>query len=140
MTSSAKDHQQGSKADVLTASEFAAGVQAFAQANYTVIFYTSIMHDGHRPDWENGSLTALHPELLQRDEKGGCPALYGNCNLSPTSATDFTLANTIAEVSRFPNVVKAVMIDNGKYSQTRSSLVASTRPCIQLTGVAVVCG
>jgi hypothetical protein len=42
-----------SAADVLTSAEFAAGVAAFARAGYSVIFYTSIMHDGHRPGWDS---------------------------------------------------------------------------------------
>eukprot|EP01047_Picozoa_sp_COSAG01_P052141 COSAG01_NODE_5454_length_4255_cov_3.187199_3_plen_999_part_00 len=112
MESSKKDHQQGNKSDVLTVTEFSAGVEAFTLANYSVIFYTSIMHDGHRSDWENGSLTLSHPEMVQRDEHGGCPALYGQCNLSPSSATEFTLNNTIADIMTFPKAIKAVMLDN----------------------------
>ena len=112
------EQQQGSRKDVLSEADFTAGLEAFAQANYSVIFYTSIMHDGHRPDWEDGSLTAARPELTQRDEHGDCPKAYGNCNLSPSSATAFTLNNTIAEVVRFPKAVKAVMIDNAFWQAT----------------------
>jgi hypothetical protein len=49
---------------------------------------------------------------VQRDEHGDCPKEYGQCNLSPSAATDFTLNHTIAEVLAFPKAVKAVMIDN----------------------------
>jgi hypothetical protein len=112
MSNSKSDHQQGSKADVLTEAEFAAGVEAFAKAGFSVIFYTSIMHDGHRADWESGSITKTRPELLQRDEHDGCPSLYGSCNLSPSSATTLTLDHTIADAALFPKVVKAVVIDN----------------------------
>ena len=41
-----------------------------------VVLYTSIMHDGHSPAWENGSVTAAHPDLVQRDERGVCPTAY----------------------------------------------------------------
>lgn len=50
-------------------------VSAFEAANVSLILYTSIMHAGHSPAWENGSLAAAHPEFSERDENGACPSL-----------------------------------------------------------------
>ena len=48
--------------------------------------------------------------MSQRDERGGCPQEYGQCNLSPSSATELTLNDTARDVLAFPKAVKAVMI------------------------------
>ena len=112
MCSTESGSQQCGKADHMTEAQFAAGVRAFAEANYSVIFYTSIMHDGHSPSWENGSVSAAHPEMSQRKEDGSCAKDYGQCNLSPSSAVNLTLERTAKTVMAFPKAVAGVMIDN----------------------------
>lgn len=81
---SAETHgQQCSATDMLTQEQFDDGVAAFAAANMSLVLYTSIMHVGHSPSWENGTVSKNHPEWSERDELGRCTADYGQCNLSP---------------------------------------------------------
>ena len=112
MCSTEKHGQQCTRADQLSDMQFRQGLARWAAVNVSFILYTSIMHCGHSPIWENGTLSKQHPEYSERDENGACPGNYGHCNLSPEGqSVQATLNYTLRLRAEHPSV-NAFMIDN----------------------------
>jgi hypothetical protein len=83
--------------------------------------YTSIMHCGHAPVWQSGTLERIHPEWSQRGPKGEPIRIYGADWLCPsTGALQFTLEYTAGLVRRYrPDLV---MLDNSEFFATPSGV------------------
>jgi hypothetical protein len=114
--------QQCTKADQLTDEQFQSGVENWANLNLSIILYTSIMHCGHSPMWENGTLSRAHPEYSERDEGGACPAHYGQCNLSPVGESVEASINYTRSIIKEYRHVRAVMIDNAFWENVSPTL------------------
>jgi hypothetical protein len=95
--------------------EIRATSSTFREAGWHVILYTSFMHCGEAERWQNGSLSAAHPQWVQRNASGAAWEFEGKAAaLSPCSgAVDYTLTYTAAQASVMrPD---AVMLDNNEF-------------------------
>ena len=121
--------QQCNVSDILSPAQFAGGLNAFTALNMSIIFYTSIMHCGHAPVWENGTLDALHPDWVQMDERNQTVGAYGHGVLSPASAgaVNYTLGYTLGLLDAHPQV-SAFMIDNALWSEVAQPAPAAPLP------------
>jgi hypothetical protein len=79
-----------------------------------IILYSSIMHQGHGPEWQNGVLEKKHPEWSQRDKYGRPITHYGHEWLCPsTGALEYTLEYTKSLVESYE--CDAIMLDNNEF-------------------------
>ena len=112
----------------VTEAEFNAALAAYRAAGFRIILYTSIMHCGHAPVWQNGGLTKTHPEWSQRGPEGEPVTIYGADWLCPsTEALPFTIAYTLGLVDRY--AADAVMLDNNEFFTTPSGLTCHCTGC-----------
>ena len=112
----------------ITQAEFEEALRVFRANNFRVILYSSIMHCGHDPVWQNGTLTRIHPEWSQRGPEGEPITIYGHEWLCPnTGALDFTIAYTRKMVRRFrPD---AVILDNNEFYTTPTGISCYCSGC-----------
>jgi len=109
-------------------SQFGAARRAYRAAGFRVILYTSIMHCGHAPVWQGGSLTKTHPEWSQRGPQGEPVTIYGAEWLCPsTGALAYTIEYTAGIVRRWG--ADAVMLDNNQFFSTPSGLTCHCAGC-----------
>ena len=112
----------------VTEEQFDAAMAAYRKAGFRIILYTSIMHCGHAPVWQEGHLSKSHPEWSQRGPKGETVTLYGHPWLCPsTDATPFTIDYTRRIVERYG--ADAVMLDNNEFFSTPSGLTCHCAGC-----------
>lgn len=120
--------QQCTRADQLTEAQFNAGVAGWAAVNVSLVLYTSIMHIGHSPAWENGTYATEHPEWSERDEHGACPKQYGQCNISPAGGgVDAAINYTKGLLALHPSL-NSVMIDNAFWQYTGGGTLGPKMP------------
>jgi len=112
----------------VTEAEFAAALAAYRAAGLRIILYSSIMHCGHAPIWQNGTLTKSHPEWSQRGPKGEPVTLYGAEWLCPsTEALPFTIEYARELQRRYR--ADAVMLDNNEFFTASSGLTCHCVGC-----------
>jgi hypothetical protein len=98
----------------ITEGQFALALDAFRDAGYRVVLYSSIIHLGHSPKWQSGEIARNYPEWLQRDAAGNTVDIYGSKWLSPTSpalAAAIKYSKAIAVRYR----ADGVMLDNNQF-------------------------
>ena len=115
--------------DQITEARFDAAIAAYRAAGFRLILYSSVMHCGHAPAWEDGTLTRRHPEWSQRGPKGEpVSQQYGAEWLCPsTGALPYTIAYTRGIVQRYR--ADAVMLDNNEFFATPSGLTCHCADC-----------
>jgi hypothetical protein len=115
-------------ADHITEKEFERAIEIYRTHGFRIIIYSSIMHCGHDPVWQNGALERSHPEWSQRGAKGEPVRLYGADWLCPsTGALAFTLDYTAGLVRRYrPDLV---MLDNSEFFETPSGMTCYCEGC-----------
>ena len=112
----------------VTQAQFDAAIRTYRAAGFRIILYTSIMHCGHAPVWEDGVLTKTHPEWSQRGRQGEPVTKYGAEWLCPsTGALPFTIEYTRRIVRRYK--ADAVMLDNNEFFTTPSGLTCHCAGC-----------
>jgi hypothetical protein len=101
--------------------EFERGLGIYRANGFRIIMYTSIMHCGHAPVWQEGTLEKIHPEWSQLGPKGEPIRIYGANWLCPsTGALQYTLEYTADLVRRYgPDLV---MLDNSEFFATPSGV------------------
>ncbi len=98
----------------ITEAQFKDAVAAYRAQGIKLILYTSVMHCGHDPQWQFGSLGVDRPEWSMRDPEGGTVTMYGQPWLCPsTGALEHTLAYTQSLVEKYD--CAAVMLDNSEF-------------------------
>lgn len=101
----------------ITEEQFRAALAAYRREGMKTILYTSIMHKGHDPEWQEGRLAAQHPEWAMRDPRGETITLYGHPWLCPaTGALEYTLEYTAGLVRAYDP--DGVMLDNNEFLTT----------------------
>jgi hypothetical protein len=115
-------------AERITEKEFDQALAIYRANGFRIILYTSIMHCGHAPVWQDGTLERTHPEWSQRGPKGEPVRIYGSNWLCPsTGATAFTLDYTAGLVRRYqPDLV---MLDNSEFYATPSGVTCYCESC-----------
>lgn len=94
--------------------DFQRVVEKYRNAGMKLILYTSVMHVGHAPQWQFGSIAEKHPEWAQRDRDGGVCTRYGYPWLCPaTGALAYTAQYTADLVRKYG--ADAVMLDNNQF-------------------------
>ena len=112
----------------VTEKQFDAAMDAYRKAGFRIILYSSIMHCGHAPIWQEGSLSRDHPEWSQRGPEGEPVTIYGHEWLCPsTGALPFTIDYTRRIVERYG--ADAVMLDNNEFFTTPSGLTCHCTGC-----------
>jgi hypothetical protein len=108
-------------AEHITENEFQRALEIYHANGFRIIMYTSIMHCGHAPVWQDGTLERTHPEWAQRGPKGEPIRIYGANWLCPsTGARQYTLEYTAGLVRRYtPDLV---MLDNSEFFVTPSGV------------------
>ena len=101
-------------AEHITEAQFAGALAAFRAAKFRILVYSSIMHCGHAPLWQDGTLERTHPEWSQRGPQGEPIRIYGADWLCPsTGAFAYTLDYTAGLVRRYdPDMI---MLDNSEF-------------------------
>lgn len=103
----------------LTDEQFRKAIEAFREAGYKLILYSSVMHCGHAPEWQSGQLGREHEDWSQRGPNGETVTEYGAPWLCPnTPALEYTIAYTERIVREFG--ADAVMLDNNQFFHTQS--------------------
>ncbi len=117
-----------SPAEHITEEQFERALRIYRANGFRVIMYTSIMHCGHAPVWEDGTLEKMHPEWSQRGPKGEPIRIYGRNWLCPSSgALSYTLNYTLDLVRRYnPDLV---MLDNSEFFATPSGVSCYCPAC-----------
>jgi hypothetical protein len=115
-------------AERITEEEFERALRIYRDNGFRIIMYSSIMHCGHAPIWQEGTLEKSHPEWSQRGPKGEPIRIYGRDWLCPsTGAMRFTLDYTIGLVRRYqPDLV---MLDNTEFYATPSGISCYCEGC-----------
>jgi hypothetical protein len=110
-----------SPAEQISEQQFERALEIYRANGFRIIMYTSIMHCGHAPVWQDGTLERTHPEWSQRGPKGEPIRIYGQNWLCPsTGAFPYTLDYTIGLVRRYnPDLV---MLDNSEFFATPSGV------------------
>lgn len=108
--------------------QFVRAMDAFRRNGFRVILYSSIMHCGHAPVWEDGTLAREHPEWAQRGPKGETITIYGQDWLCPsTGALEYTLDYTAGLVKKYrPD---AVIMDNNEFFETPGGMTCHCEGC-----------
>ncbi len=115
-------------AEHITDAEFDRALGIYRENGFRIIIYSSIMHCGHDPVWQGGSLEKAHPEWSQRGPKGEPVRIYGADWLCPsTGALAFTLDYTAGLVRRYrPDLI---MLDNSEFFETPSGVTCHCDGC-----------
>jgi hypothetical protein len=115
-------------AEQITEQEFQRGLDIYRANGFRIIMYTSIMHCGHAPVWQGGTLERTRPEWSQRGPKGEPIRIYGADWLCPsTGALQYTLEYTAGLVRRYrPDLV---MLDNSEFFATPSGVSCHCPGC-----------
>lgn len=102
----------------LTEEQFREAIRAFRRAGYKLMLYSSIMHCGHAPQWQFGSIEAQHPDWAEIDSDGNAVTEYGHAWICPNSpGLEYTLHYTEDLVKTYhPD---AIMLDDNGYYHTR---------------------
>jgi len=112
----------------VTEAEFNAALAAYRVAGFRIILYSAVMHCGHAPVWQEGTLTKTHPEWSQRGPKGEPITLYGAEWLCPsTEALPFTIEYARGIQRRYR--ADAVMLDNNEFFTASSGLTCYCTCC-----------
>ncbi len=108
-------------AEHITEKEFQRALEIYRAHGFRIIMYTSIMHCGHAPVWQEGTLEKTHSEWSQLGPKGEPIRIYGANWLCPsTGALQYTLDYTADLVRRYtPDLV---MLDNSEFFATPSGV------------------
>jgi len=113
----------------VTESQFEEALASYRAAGFRIILYSSIMHCGHAPVWQQGNLTKTRPEWSQRGPKGDPVTLYGAEWLCPnTGALSFTIEYTRGIQRR--HQPDAVMLDNNEFFSIASGLTCHCSGCL----------
>ncbi len=108
-------------AEHVTEQEFQRALVIYRANDFRIIMYTSIMHCGHAPVWQEGTLEKTHPEWSQLGPKGEPIRIYGANWLCPsTGALQYTLEYTADLVRRY--APELVMLDNSEFFATPSGV------------------
>jgi len=112
----------------ISEAEFERALGLYRENGFRIIIYSSIMHVGHDPVWQKGTLEKEHPEWSQRGPKGEPVRIYGADWLCPsTGALRFTLDYTAGLVRRWrPDVI---MLDNSEFFATESGITCYCEGC-----------
>lgn len=103
----------------LSDSQFRRAVDAYRREGYRLILYSSVMHCGHAPVWQGGTLEREHPDWSQRDARGKPITEFGHAWLCPSSpARKYTLNYTI-DIARSYSA-DGVMLDNNGFGHTEN--------------------
>jgi hypothetical protein len=115
-------------ADRITEQEFERALAIYRANGFRIIIYTSVMHCGHAPVWQDGTLEKTHPDWSQRGPEGEPVRIYGHDWLCPsTGAAAFTLEYTADLVRRYrPDLV---MLDNAEFYETASGVTCYCEAC-----------
>jgi len=115
-------------AEHITEEQFGRALEIYRANGFRIIMYTSIMHCGHAPVWQDGTLEKTHPEWSQRGPKGEPIRIYGRNWLCPSSgAFPYTLDYTLDLVRRYcPDLV---MLDNSEFFATPSGVSCYCSGC-----------
>lgn len=115
-------------AEHITDEEFERALKIYRANRFRVIIYSSIMHCGHDPVWQGGTLEKEHPEWSQRGPKGEPVRIYGADWLCPsTGALAFTLDYTADLVRRYsPDLI---MLDNSEFFEVPSGMTCCCEGC-----------
>ncbi len=102
----------------LTEDQFREAIGAFRRASYKLMLYSSIMHCGHAPQWQFGSIEAEYPDWSELDANGNAVTEYGHAWICPNSpGLDYTLHYTEELVKTYhPD---AIMLDDNGYYHTK---------------------
>ena len=112
----------------ITEEEFIHALKAFRRAGFRFILYSSIMHCGHDPSWQEGHLERAHPEWAQKGPLGETVRNYGHDWLCPsTDALKYTINYTMDLVKRYD--ADAVMLDNNEFYRVPSGLTCYCASC-----------
>ncbi len=121
-------HNAISGGSEITEAEFEEALRVFRANGFRIILYSSIMHCGHDPVWQDGTLTRIHPEWSQRGPEGEPITIYGHEWLCPsTGALVFTIAYTQKLVRRFQP--DAVLLDNNEFYATPTGISCYCNGC-----------
>jgi hypothetical protein len=117
-----------SPAEHVTEEEFERALGIYRTNGFRIIIYSSIMHCGHDPVWQDGTLEKKNPEWSQRGPKGEPVRIYGADWLCPsTGALAFTLDYTAGLVRRYrPDLI---MLDNSEFFETPSGVTCCCEGC-----------
>jgi hypothetical protein len=115
-------------AENITEEEFVRALGIYRENGFRIIIYSSIMHCGHDPVWQGGTLEKTHPEWSQRGTKGEPVRIYGADWLCPsTGALAFTLDYTAGLVRRYqPDLI---MLDNSEFFATETGVTCYCEGC-----------
>ena len=115
-------------AEHITEEEFERALKVYRANGFRIIIYSSIMHCGHDPVWQSGTLEKTHPEWSQRGPRGEPVRIYGADWLCPsTGALAFTLDYTAGLVRRYrPDLI---MLDNSEFFETPSGVTCYCEGC-----------
>jgi len=115
----------------LTDAQFRNGIDAYRKEGYRLILYSSVMHCGHAPDWQNGELGRDHPEWSQRDALGNAITSFGHaawlCGSTP--AREYTLNYTLRLVQEYSP--DGIMLDNNGFGHTANGWTCYCEFCQQ---------
>lgn len=112
----------------VTEAQFQAALSAYRAAGFRIILYSAVMHCGHAPVWQDGTLSKTHPEWSQRGPKGEPVTLWGAEWLCPsTEALPFTIEHARKLVEHY--AADAVMLDNNEFFNTPSGLTCHCDGC-----------
>ncbi len=115
-------------AEHITEAQFAGALAAFRAEKFRILIYSSIMHCGHAPVWQDGTLERTHPEWSQRGPKGEPIRVYGADWLCPsTGALAYTFDYTAKLVRRYdPDMI---MLDNSEFFVAGSGISCYCSGC-----------
>ncbi len=112
----------------VTHEQFLDALNIFRREGFRIILYSSVMHVGHAPVWEDGTTDREHPEWAQRGPDGGTIKIYGHDWLCPsTGALDFTIDYTVGIVETYEP--DAIMLDNNQFMYTDRGLTCHCEGC-----------
>ena len=113
----------------LTEEHFQESISAFRRAGYKLMLYSSIMHCGHAPQWQFGSIEAEHPDWSQLDSNGNAVTDYGHAWICPSSpGLEYTLHYTEGLVKSYhPDAI--MLDDNGFYHTNEGGWSCYCRYC-----------
>ena len=113
----------------LTEDQFREAISAFRRAGYKLMLYSSIMHCGHAPQWQFGSIEADHPDWSEIDADGNAVTDYGHAWICPNSpGLEYTLHYTEDLVKTYhPDAI--MLDDNGYYHTKEGGLSCYCRYC-----------
>lgn len=113
----------------LTEEQFQQAISAFRRAGYKLMLYSSIMHCGHAPQWQFGSIEHAHPDWSQLDANGNAVTDYGHAWICPNSpGLEYTLNYTEGLVKAYhPDAI--MLDDNGFYHTNEGGWSCYCRYC-----------